>query len=117
MSKYYKNYNFFEISKEKEDFSNLTILNHFKTMQQRYNNTCAGVCAMMVLNYYNDKRFSTHDELQFSKLLKTKPFPFGTELSNFVKFFESISDEEHNYSVTSSIDYKKDAGGGMLYLV
>lgn len=111
MSKYYKEYNFFDISKEKEDFSNLTILNHFKTMQQSYENTCASACAIMLLNYYNDNRFSEQDELKLTKFLKTKPFPIGTELSSFVKFFKTISSSEHNYIVVSSIDYKKDKNG------
>lgn len=44
-------------------------------------------------------------------MMKTKPYPVGTNLPNFVNFFKSITDENHHYSIISSIDYPKNKNG------
>lgn len=112
MGKYYNLYNFYDIkSEDASKFSSLVLLNGFKTIQQSKDNTCASCCAIMVLNYFDDNRFTQKDEMRFAKMMGTKPFPYGTDLKNFVEFFNKISDDEHQYQCLSSIDYKKDKNG------
>ena len=112
MGKYYNLYNFYNIkSEDASKFSSLVLLNGFKTIQQSKDNTCAPCCAIMVLNYFDDNRFTQKDEMRLAKMMGTKPFPYGTDLKNFVEFFNKISDDEHQYQYLSSIDYKKDKNG------
>ena len=112
MGKYYNLYNFYNIkSEDASKFSSLVLLNGFKTIQQSKDNTCAPCCAIMVLNYFDDNRFTQKDEMRLAKMMGTKSFPYGTDLNNFVEFFNKISDDEHQYQCLSSIDYKKDKNG------
>lgn len=112
MGKYYNLYNFYNIkSEDASKFSSLVLLNGFKTIQQSKDNTCAPCCAIMVLNYFDDNRFTQKDEMRLAKMMGTKSFPYGTDLKNFVEFFNKISDDEHQYQCLSSIDYKKDKNG------
>lgn len=92
-------------------YTNLTLINHFQTLFQNYDHTCACVCAIMLLNFYNDNRFSKYNELDFAKLLKTRPYPYGTKLTSLVNFFKKISNDVYKYEVISSIDYKRDKKG------
>ena len=112
MGKYYNLYNFYNIkSEDASKFSSLVLLNGFKTIQQSKDNTCAPCCAIMVLNYFDDNRFTQKDEMRLAKMMGTKSFPYGTDLKNFVEFFNKISDDEHQYQCLSSIGYKKDKNG------
>ena len=112
MGKYYNLYNFYNIkSEDASKFSSLVLLNCFKTIQQSKDNTCAPCCAIMVLNYFDDNRFTQKDEMRLAKMMGTKSFPYGTDLKNFVEFFNKTSDDEHQYQCLSSIDYKKDKNG------
>ena len=68
-NKYYRHFNFFDIDKEENfDKSRLTLLKNFKVQQQTKINTCGSCCALAVLNYYGDFRFS---EMQLAKIMKT----------------------------------------------
>ena len=113
MGKYYKHYNYYDLkdSETVGEFSRLTILDNFKTFQQRKNNTCAPCCAIMMLNYLGDYRFTDKDEMRVAKMMKTRAYPYGTDLKNVVDFFHQMSDDEHKYTCISSIEYKRDKIG------
>lgn len=110
MSKYFKDYDAI-IKNGLNDNSNLFSLKNFKTMTQKADNNCGPCCAIMTLKYFKDDRFTFDDENKVSKMMKTRPYPKGTNLSNMVKFFLNISNDEYKYKVTSSIDFKKDKDG------
>ena len=111
MSKYYNNYNFFDLDNDLSKSKSIFMIKNFKTMMQTQDNTCGPCCAIMALNYFNDERYTPKDELKVAKMMKTKPYPVGTNLPNFVNFFKSITDENHHYSIISSIDYPKNKNG------
>ena len=105
-NKYYRHLNFFDIDKEENfDKSRLTLLKNFKVQQQTKINTCGSCCALAVLNYYGDFRFS---EMQLAKIMKTRPWPYGTELFDFIAGLKSVIDEKHQYQIISSIDFENE---------
>lgn len=103
--KYYRTYNFFDIEKEKNfDKTNLTLISHFKTLQQKGDANCGPCCAIMLLNHYGDFRFKEED---VALLMKTKKFPKGTNFNHFYNFFKNLSNKEGKFKVFSNFEYKK----------
>ena len=111
-NKYYTYFNFYDIEKEKGfDRRGLTLLNHFKVQQQSEIHTCGPCCALAVLNYYGDTRFTESDLV---KIMNTKPWPYGTSLKDFCSSMKTINDKNHHYQVISSMDFKR-GDMGMIF--
>ena len=111
MSKYYQDYDYFNL-KSGGGNKGLVIINHFKTFQQTDPSTCASCCALMVLNYLNLQggELTKKNELKFAKMMNCRPYPLGTDLRDLVNFLKPIA-ENNDYKLISSLDYKKDKNG------
>ncbi len=71
------------------------VLPHYPSYQQTTEYTCGPAAALTVLHWYGNKDY---DELRLAKEMKTKPYPYGTNVKNMVAFFEKIG-----WSVESSL--------------
>lgn len=90
----------------------LVLLEKFKTYQQTTEWSCGNASAIMVLNYFGDKRY---DELSIVEEMGTTPLPadgltkenvlYGTTTAGMVNFFKKIG-----YKVESSLDSIKEDG-------
>lgn len=96
---YFYHYDFFDLKNKPES---LTLIDKFKTFQQKTEYTCGPACAKMVLKYYGED-FS---EEELSVICKTEGYPYGTKLTDLVNCFTKLG-----YHTKSSIDYKKDSSG------
>lgn len=63
------------------------ILGNYPTYQQTKENTCGPAAALTVLWYYGVKDY-TEDSL--SRLMKTRPYPIGTNPKDMAAFFEKL---------------------------
>lgn len=69
------------------------ILTHFETYQQTTEYTCGAACALMVLNWFGQKRY--HERL-VGQLIESRPGS-GTSVENIVDFFDLIGwNTEHH---------------------
>ncbi|MBR3722856.1 MAG: C39 family peptidase [Selenomonadaceae bacterium] len=82
-SPYFKHLDFYNM----KSTDTLTILTHYPTYQQTTEYSCGGAAALTVLYWYGEK---SYDEPTLTKLLKTRPYPYGTYLTNIAQFFKSI---------------------------
>lgn len=74
------------------------ILKNYPTYQQTTEYSCGPAAALTILYFFGDKNY---DEKSLCREMKTKDYPFGTSLSNVVKFFQKIG-----WNVQSSLDKK-----------
>ena len=81
-SRYYKFNDFYNM----ESDESLHLLSHFETYQQTTEYTCGAACALMVLNWFNAKRY--HEKL-VGQLVECVPGK-GTAVENLADFFDLI---------------------------
>lgn len=81
-SKYYISNDYYSWSSQ----GTLHILSHFETYQQTTEYTCGAACALMVLNWFDAKRY--HEKL-LEQLIESKPGQ-GSTVENIADFFDLI---------------------------
>lgn len=81
-SRYYKFNDFYHM----ESDESLHILSHFETYQQTTEYTCGAACALMVLNWFQAKRY--HEKM-VGQLVESVPGR-GTSVENLADFFDLI---------------------------
>ena len=81
-SRYYVANDFYNMKSD----GSLHILNHFETYQQTKEYTCGAACALMVLNWFGEKKYH---ELAVSQLIESHPCK-GSAVENIADFFDLI---------------------------
>ena len=81
-SKYYVANDFYNMKSE----GSLHILSHFETYQQTKEYTCGAACALMVLNWFGQKKYH---EIAVSQLVESHPTK-GSTVENIADFFDLI---------------------------
>jgi|GEM_PF-58492 len=81
-SKYYVANDFYNMKSE----GSLHILSHFETYQQTKEYTCGAACALMVLNWFGQKKYH---EIAVSQLVESHPTK-GSAVENIADFFDLI---------------------------
>lgn len=80
-----------------ESDETLHILTHFETYQQTTEYTCGAACALMVLNYFGQKRY--HEKV-LEQLLESHPEK-GSTVENIADFFDLIGWHVESHSSTN----------------
>ena len=91
-SRYYTSNDYFNWSSS----GTLHILSHFETYQQTTEYTCGAACALMVLNWFDAKRY--HERL-VEQLIESKPEQ-GTNVENIADFFDLIGWNVEQHAAT-----------------
>lgn len=81
-SRYYVDNDFYNMKSD----ATLHILNHFETYQQTTEYTCGAASALMVLNWFGEKKYH---EMALSQLVESHPCR-GSAVENIADFFELI---------------------------
>ena len=74
-------------------------MHHYPSYQQTTEYTCGPAAALTLLYWHGNKDY---DELSLSKEMKTRPYPYGTNVKDMVSFFEKIG-----WTVESSLKADK----------
>ncbi len=98
MSKYYKVFDFYNMKSN----NNLHIIDHFNTILQTTDYTCATCCVMMILGYYGIK---IPDEINLAKMCNTRE-KLGTRLIDLISALKRIV----GFKIISSYDLKDENG-------
>ena len=75
------------------------VMPHYPSYQQTTEYTCGPAAALPLLYWYGNKDY---DELSLAKEMKTRPYPYGTNVKDMVRFFEKIG-----WNVESSLKADK----------
>lgn len=97
--KYYSKFDFYNFTSHDV---NGAFLHHFKTFQQKQDNTCGPCCLKMCLNFFGEQK----SEEELAILAKTRPFPYGTKLKGMTGALKKLG-----YNTFSSIETKRDLNG------
>lgn len=81
-SRYYVSNDFYNMKSD----ATLHILSHFETYQQTTEYTCGAACALMVLNWFGEKKYH---EIAVSQLVESHPSR-GSTVENIADFFDLI---------------------------
>ena len=105
-SPYYKSPDFYNM----ESSSSLTILPHFKTMQQSSEWSCGVTSTLMVLNYFN--ALGDYNEQTLAEIRSNGLKPEATSLKDVVKIFETVG----GFNVESTYNYGEDKAAEYMTL-
>lgn len=83
-SPYFKHVNVYELESIN---GRRVIMPHYPSYQQTTEYTCGPAAALTMLYWYGRQNY---DELTLAKEMKTRPYPYGTNVKDMVKFFEKI---------------------------
>ena len=75
------------------------VMPHYPSYQQTTEYTCGPAAALTLLYWHGNKDY---DELSLAKEMKTRPYPYGTNVKDMVRFFEKIG-----WTVESSLKADK----------
>ena len=92
-----------------ESTDTLTILPHFKTIQQSSEWSCGVASAMMVLAYYD--KLGDHDEYSLAQLRSNGLTPEATTLRQAMEIFEGVG----GFELATTFDYGDELAEARLF--